>query len=129
MDKASCKAVRKDLDAAMAKVLKKHGLEGKLNNLAFGENGITVKKFEITRIMNAAESKDAIRANFDKHCRVYGFKKSDFGTEVQIGTTTAVFEGFNLSRHKNSISIRDKDGHRYMTTVTAMKRALSRAAS
>jgi hypothetical protein len=126
MNKAKCKAVRKDIDAALAKVLKKHGLKGSLRNLGFSseDGGITVKKFEITPILNEAESAIAIEKKFVLACAMYGFKRADFGREVSVGGTLVRFVGFNTTRHKNSIAIEGLDGKSYMTTPSNMRRAL-----
>ena len=100
-DRANLKTIRADIDAALAAVAKKHGINLSIGNIRFDANEFTTK---LTAVTNASKAKDTaagvpegvnptwVKAFKTNHVWL-GLAASDLGKQIKIGGKTYTIVG------------------------------------
>lgn len=117
------KAFRKDVEAALAEVAKKYGVDIKGGNISYGENDLTLK-LNVTRT-----DKDVQKEEFLNNIRYAftAFTADDYLKTFTIKGTDYQLVGFRPRTKYSVIGKRVKDGKEYGFTYDAVKAAMGRS--
>jgi len=109
-DKATCRTLGLEIEAALAAVAAKHGLKATYGGGSFDPSQFTCKiRLELATDNPNAET--AERAKFTQLCDLFNLKADDYGAVIRShrhGDLTIV--GFEPSRPKFPIKVRKADG-------------------
>ncbi len=126
---ALLKAMRPDLDAALAEIGKKHGVKFKAGNASCNPSAGTGQfKLEIVACAADGSVRDVDADMFLQFATLIGMAKEDLGKAVMVQGKPFTIAGYNPKATKNSIVIKSPTGSRFVTDVDTAKRALARAA-
>lgn len=109
--KATCRAVRVDLDAALAEIGARFGIELKAGGIRFDAGSIRIAvEGKVAGL--AIDQTDEGRA-FVALAHTYGLKPEHLGVEVIDGAKRLTVVGLNISAPKNPVVLRDEAGKTY----------------
>jgi len=118
--KATCKALRVDLDAAIKAVMKKHGITHKIGKMTYNADEITTR----LTISNAADQEVVANNQFNIHCSSYGLKPTDLNRQFNINGRVFTITGIKPNRRKYPITGTGVQGGRYKFTAEQVTRNL-----
>ena len=78
------KTIRKDIETALSMVEATHNMKFDIGRITYQSNTFTCKLK--AAISNDGQDVDFGRANWDAHCRRFGFTKNDFGKSFESST-------------------------------------------
>lgn len=114
-DKAACRQLAEDVQAAVQAVAKKHGLTLERAGGRFNPTEFT-QKLKWTIGDKAAVTKQA-KADWDMHCEVLGLKPEHFGKEVHCKGQAWRVCGLNPRRSRYPVLAEDSNGQRLRLSV------------
>lgn len=111
------KQFRADVDAALASVGEKYGVDIKCGNISYGSNHFDTRLNATKKVVNGVSYE---QAEFERVCLIYGFDPEDFGKEFEVQGKTYKLIGFNPKARKKPI-IAECEGTRYVFDSNAVK--------
>ena len=112
-------------------VMKKHGIDIRSYMVSIGVGGefsISMKCQDTKATDASGERTSPQREAYKKYASSYGYKPEWLGIEFVRGGKTFIFEGFNMSKPKNFISMIEKStNRRFMTSEDGIKAQLELA--
>lgn len=120
-DKATCRLIGQEVEAALAAVAAKHGLVATYAGGSFTGAEFTAKaRFSLAQSNPAAA--DAERAEFAQYCEFFGLKPEHYGKTVSTPKGELTLIGFELKRSKFPIKVRHANGEVKLYTAEVTKR-------
>lgn len=111
-DKKVLDNMRKDIEEALVEVAKKYETTMELGSSTYSEAKV------IFRLIVQATGDKALKAEWDRYCKLYGFKSEDFGKTSMFKGEEIKLVGFDNSRPKYCV--------RFMITKTGEERLYTR---
>lgn len=119
-DKPTLKQLSEDMVAALAPLMEKYGLEASGRGCTFSAVAATMK-IEV----RLPETSEAARDTFNSYCAMYDLKPEHFQKDIVVQGKNYKILGFEPSRPKFPIKVRDlKTGKVMLLTTLAVKWAL-----
>jgi len=115
--KQNLSELRTDVNAALADVMKKHGILLEIGNISFSENQFTTK---LTAKTGNLTSADGAKKEWDKHAYLYGMKPEWFGMTVIVGSAKHTITKILPNKHKNVVQITSATGKNYITSAATI---------
>lgn len=123
-DKQNLPKLRVEIDAALAKVFEKYGLEGSIGNINFTDYKMNTKL--VVEVV-APEAEEAKTEQANDLGKMYGIT-APIGTTIRVRGRILEYIGIAPSRRKYPIKFRQQDGTTVLMTLDAVKQ-LNEAAS
>jgi hypothetical protein len=112
-DRSNLKILRDDINEALNVVMKKHGLTHSIGRIGFDDLKFSTK-LVVTVGNDVSGDKDvANRAEFERYCRLFDFKKSDFGRSFVSRGETFTICGLSTRAKKYPILAKNSNGDVY----------------
>jgi hypothetical protein len=102
IDRATCKVLREEMEAALQAVATKHGIQIKSKNGSFSPTMFTLK-FEASVIGTGGVAETQERQAYKQLCQVYGLKAEWLDKTFNHGTDTYTVVGLNTRKHKRPV--------------------------
>jgi hypothetical protein len=118
-DRKSLRALRVDLDAAMAKVAKMHGISLTAGNISFTSDTATIKVAAgVINSSGVVVTKEA--KAFDQYKRLVGLGSLNVGDTVDVQGKDYTITGYK-PRSKSAVCIENANGKGYKVSVQTIK--------
>lgn len=123
-DRAACRVLREDLDAALAAVAEKHGITLKTGGMRFTDATVTIQ------VEAALPGRSKNSEAFNRHAHVFGLEQEDLGRELTINGWRLRIAGLRPNAPKRPVLL-DRVGSKgqVVATVEDVLRALGRSAT
>ena len=117
-DRQSLRALRVDLDTAMATIAAKYGVQLNAGNISFTSETATIKVNACVIRNGTVVTKEA--QAFEQYKGIEGLEAFSVGDSVQLGGKQYVIAGYKARSSKNPVCV-SRDGRTYRATVDAIK--------
>lgn len=115
--KPNLRALRIEMDNALAGVLEKHGLSAKLGNISYSDT-----QFHCKLTVNCGSNDDAEKREFERQAFAYGLTGDDYRKSFTQNGNTFYIVGFKPRSPKYPILGEKSDGSRYKFTEDVVNR-------
>ena len=120
-DRTSLRALRVDLDSAMATIASKYGIELSAGNISFTSETATIKvDAGIIGSNGRAVTKEA--KAFDQYKRLVGLGDLNIGDSVNVQGKQYTITGYKPRSKKSPVCIENAKGQGYKVSVDMVKR-------
>ena len=119
-NRTNIKALRADIDAALAAVEKQHGVSFKLGNIRFTDNDFRCKLECFSASDNSGNAVNVDKQNFESKAFLVGVKTTSFGKTFTSRGRKFTITGINTRANKYPIQASTANGKRYKFPVTSL---------
>jgi len=120
-DRPSVKALRTDLDIALAKVAKAYGIEISTGNISFTGETATIKvNAGVIGSNGTVVTKEALA--FNQYKRLAGLEALNLGDSINIQGEQYTITGYKPRSKKSPVCIENAKGQGYKVSVDMIKR-------
>jgi len=124
-DKTNLRALRPELEKALADVCAKHGITATIGSGSFTD--LECKFKLILNLEGSGEAKStAKQADFERYAVLYGLEPTDFGKTFIVGGNSYTITGLSPNRPKFPIDGMRHDGRKFKFPVLTVKIALGK---
>ena len=116
-NKSNLSGLRTDINAALAEVMKKHGISIEIGNISFSGEQFTTK---LTAKTGSSTTEESAKNEWEKYATVYGMKPEWFGKKVFISGSNHTITKLLPSKRKNIVQITSADGKKYITSAATI---------
>jgi hypothetical protein len=128
-NQANVKEIREEIDAALAAIAAKHGLASiRTGRITYSGTEFNAKITAKTASDTVSVSGVAISTVARNAANAYGLPTDIFDRDVVLQGTSFKIVDINPKKPKNCITICNERGTQYITSVTAIKRAIGMTA-
>ena len=113
---------RERMEEVVKEVEKEFGVEIKFGSISYAENDFTIK----TTVFNGSAD-DKRKNEYLRLCTLYGLEESDLGKEFIFKGKKTWIIGFEASRRKYPVVVKDETGKEFLITIDGVKKCLGKA--
>lgn len=116
-DRATCKALRGEIDTALLTMCKKLGITAKAGNASFSNSEVT---FKVTFNVKGADTSTV--TDYKRLQKVLGLP--DLGSHIKLRNNIYTIVGYKSKARSNNVMIERTDGKKFVCSVDVIKRNL-----
>ncbi len=120
-DRATCRLLSQEIEAALKAVAQKHGVAIKAGSGSFADTTFKLK-VEVSVISASGVAQSSVVTDFEQHAKFLGLQESDLGKSFLFRGTSYTICGLKLSGRKYPILAKNKNGKVYKFQVSDVRR-------